>query len=48
MTDFQNLVIEPLKPTHDRTGFQSGVEALDRYLKKQAKQDIKRRMIGWS
>ncbi len=44
MTDFQNLVIEPLNPTHDRTGFQCGVVALDRYLKKQAKQDIKRRI----
>ncbi|MCP4415688.1 MAG: GNAT family N-acetyltransferase [Chloroflexi bacterium] len=44
MTDFQNLVIAPLNPTHDRTGFQCGVEALDRYLKKQAKQDIKRRI----
>jgi len=44
MTDFQNLVIEPLKPTHDRTVFQCGVEGLDRYLKKQAKQDIKRRI----
>ena len=42
MTDFQNLVIQPLNPTHGRTGFQCGVEALDRYLKKQAKQDIKR------
>jgi ribosomal protein S18 acetylase RimI-like enzyme len=42
MTDFQNLVIEPLNSTHDRTGFQCGIEALDRYLKKQAKQDIKR------
>jgi GNAT superfamily N-acetyltransferase len=44
MTDFQYLVIEPLNPTHDRAGFQCGVEALDRYLKKQAKQDIKRRI----
>jgi GNAT superfamily N-acetyltransferase len=42
MTDFQNLVVAPLKPTHDRTAFQCGVEALDRYLKMQAKQDIKR------
>jgi len=42
MTDFQNLVIGPLNSTHDRTGFQCGVEALDSYLKKQAKQDIKR------
>jgi len=44
MTDFLNLVIEPLNLTHDRTGFQCGVETLDRYLKKQAKQDIKRRI----
>jgi ribosomal protein S18 acetylase RimI-like enzyme len=44
MTDFQNLVIEPLNHTHDRAGFRCGVEALDRYLKKQAKQDIKRRI----
>jgi len=44
MTDFKNLIIEPLNPAHDRTGFQCGVEALDRYLKKQAKQDIKRRI----
>ena len=44
MIELQNLVIEPLDPTHDRAGFQCGVEALDRYLKKQAKQDIKRRI----
>ena len=44
MTDFENLVIAPLNPDHDRTGFQCGVEALDRYLKKQAKQDMKRRI----
>ena len=44
MTEFQNLVIEPLNPTHDRAGFQCGVESLDRYLQKQAKQDIKRRI----
>ena len=43
MTDYRNLVIAPLNPKHDRTGFQCGVEALDRYFKKQAKQDIKRR-----
>ncbi len=42
MTDFQNLAIAPLNSSHDRTGFQCGVEALDHYLKKQAKQDIKR------
>ena len=44
MTDYRNLVITPLDSKHDRTGFQCGVEALDRYFKKQAKQDIKRRI----
>ena len=44
MTDFQNLIIAPLNPAHDRSGFQCGVEALDRYLKIQAGQDIKRRI----
>jgi ribosomal protein S18 acetylase RimI-like enzyme len=44
MKDYRNLVIAPLNPKHDRTGFQCGVEALDRYFKKQAKQDIKRRI----
>jgi ribosomal protein S18 acetylase RimI-like enzyme len=44
MTDYRNLVIAPLNPKHDRTGFQCGVETLDRYFKKQATQDIKRRI----
>jgi predicted GNAT family N-acyltransferase len=44
MTGFQNLFITPLNPTHDRKGFQCGVEALDRYLKIQTKQDVKRRI----
>ena len=44
MTDLLNLVIEPLNPIHDKRCFQCGVEALDRYFKKQAKQDIKRRV----
>ena len=44
MTDSQNLVIAALEPTHDRKSFQCGNEALNRYLKKQAKQDIKRRI----
>jgi GNAT superfamily N-acetyltransferase len=42
MTDFHDLVIEPLNKNHDRPNFQCGVDALDRYLKKQARQDIKR------
>lgn len=44
MTAFQNLIIEALKTSHDRNNFQCGVEALDRYLKKQARQDVKRRI----
>lgn len=42
MNDFFDLNIEALNPKHDRTGFQCGVDALDLYLKKQARQDIKR------
>ena len=42
MTEFRNLIIAPLNPTHDRTNFQCGVETLDRYIKKQAKQDTNR------
>ncbi len=44
MNDFHNLIIEPLNKTHNRPVFQCGVSALDRYLKKQATQDIKRRI----
>lgn len=35
--------IESLRPEHDRSGFACGVEALDRYLREQATQDIRRR-----
>jgi len=41
---FSNLIIEPLSSAHDRTGFTSGAESLDRYIRKQASQDIKRRI----
>ncbi|MBZ5611548.1 MAG: GNAT family N-acetyltransferase [Acidobacteriia bacterium] len=34
--------IEPLSAAHHRSGFQSGSEPLDRYLREQASQDIKR------
>ncbi|MES9880846.1 MAG: GNAT family N-acetyltransferase [Sedimenticola sp.] len=44
MTNFRNLVIAPLNSTHDRQAFTCGVESLDRYLKKQARQDVKRRI----
>lgn len=37
------FVIEALASRHDRKGFACGVAALDRYLKEQAGQDIKRR-----
>jgi predicted GNAT family N-acyltransferase len=44
MIDDQDLVIEPLSNTHDRPGFSCNVDSLDNYLRKQAKQDIKRRI----
>ena len=44
MTDHQSLVIEPLSSIHDRSSFQCGVDSLDDYLKKQARQDVKRRI----
>lgn len=37
------FVIEALAAKHDRKGFSCGVFALDRYLREQASQDIKRR-----
>ena len=37
-------IIEPLGPSHDRSGFRSGVEPLDRYFASQATQDIRRRI----
>ena len=42
MTPFDQMVIEPLNADHDRSEFHCGVEMLDQYLKKQAKQDVKR------
>jgi hypothetical protein len=44
MTDYHDLVIEPLNSMHSRPDFQCGVTSLDNYLKKQAKQDVKRRI----
>jgi ribosomal protein S18 acetylase RimI-like enzyme len=38
------VAIEPLATSHDRVQFNSGVEALDRYLREQASQDVKRRV----
>ncbi len=44
MTDDHELIITALHANHDRAGFRCGVEALDRYLAKQANQDIRRRI----
>lgn len=44
MSPDRGLIIEPLNRKHDRTAFNCGIEALDRYLKHQANQDIKRRI----
>jgi ribosomal protein S18 acetylase RimI-like enzyme len=38
------LIIEPLNNIHHRPGFTYGIESLDNYLRKQAKQDVKRRI----
>ena len=44
MSDNDALVIEALGKRHDRTGFSCGVPELDRYLARQAGQDIRRRI----
>jgi predicted GNAT family N-acyltransferase len=38
-----DLRVVPLGAWHDRTGFTCGVESLDRYLKTQAGQDVRRK-----
>jgi ribosomal protein S18 acetylase RimI-like enzyme len=38
------LRIEALTAAHDRVGFASGVEALDRYFREQVGQDVRRRV----
>lgn len=40
------VVFEPLGDDHDRAAFSCGVETLDRYLKQQAGQDIRRRVAA--
>ena len=44
MTDPDALVIEPLGRQHDRTAFSCGLPELDRYLARQAGQDVRRRI----
>ena len=38
--------VQPLGPHHDRAGCSCGVEPLDNYLKKQARQDVKKRVAA--
>lgn len=38
--------VEPLGSNHDRSGFESGVEPLDRYFRSQAGQDARRNMAA--
>lgn len=38
--------IEPLGSRHNRTAFSCGVDALDRYLQRQANQDVSRRIAA--
>ncbi len=40
------LRVEALGPQHDRAGFESGVEALDRYFRVQAGQDARKNMAA--
>jgi ribosomal protein S18 acetylase RimI-like enzyme len=40
------LQAQPLGAQHDRASFSCGVEPLDNYLKKQARQDIKKRVAA--
>jgi len=40
----KKLIIELLNSNHNRSDFQCGVIALDNYIRKQARQDVKRRI----
>ncbi|SMF34913.1 Acetyltransferase (GNAT) family protein [Azospirillum oryzae] len=42
----EKLRVEPLTPSHDRSGFESGVEPLDRYFRVQAGQDARKNMAA--
>lgn len=44
MPQGENFRVEPLGKAHDRAAFSCGVEALDDYLKKQAGQDVAKRV----
>jgi GNAT superfamily N-acetyltransferase len=42
----EKLYVEPLASGHDRSGFESGVEVLDRYFRTQAGQDARKNMAA--
>jgi len=42
----EQLRVEPLGSGHDRSGFDSGVEPLDRYFRAQASQDARKNMAA--
>jgi GNAT superfamily N-acetyltransferase len=44
VTHHSDLVIEALHNHHDRAGFHCGETSLDDYIRKQARQDVKRRI----
>lgn len=44
MSPTGRFIIEPLNRNHNRAAFNCGIEPLDRYLKRQANQDIRRRV----
>ncbi len=44
MTDYSNLGVEPLNRHNDRAGFHCHQISLDDYIRKQARQDMKRRV----
>jgi ribosomal protein S18 acetylase RimI-like enzyme len=41
-----SFIVEPLGSSHDRTEFTCGVDALDRYFREQAGQDVRRRVTA--
>lgn len=42
----EKLRVEPLGSSHDRSGFESGVEPLDRYFRTQAAQDARKNVAA--
>ena len=44
MSAESGLIIEPLRRHHNRDAFGCGIESLDAYLRRQATQDVKRRI----